>query len=301
MSEENPQLNNTSKNPKIIHTYMSDMAELVRQNEMSVIKVAVEEQKKRERDNYYKKIEGSPKKKIFWVIGGFIILALAIGLTFFTLQNEKEKNTPPTIIETSKALISYDQEKSVDITNVVNKSEIVNIFENELKSRGTSESIKAIFLKKKTDEIIAPYPLENFINILKTSIPGSLLRSFDLDYMVGTYTPESLYDKSHLFLIIKIKDYDQAYAGMLEWEKTMLADLFSVFDIEITDDNKTLLGKSFKDIIIKNKDARILYTNDGTNILFYLFPDKKTLIITDNQEAIKEIITRLLNSQAKPL
>lgn len=301
MSEENIQPNNTPKNPKNIHTYMSDMAEVVRQNEMSVIKIAVEEQKRRQTNDYYQKIENTSKKKIFWIIGGLIILGGAIALTFFTLQKEKEKNTPPVIIKTPEALIAYDTEESIDMTNVINKIDVVNIFGKELATRNAPESIKAIFLKNKTDEVIAPFTLESFIGTLKTTVPGPLLRSFSADYMIGTYTPVSLYDKSHLFLIIKINDYNQAYAGMLEWEKTMLNDLFSIFNINIADNNKYLFEKSFKDIVIKNKDARILYTSDGTDVLFYLFPDKNTLIISDNQEAIKEIITRLLAKQAQPL
>jgi len=301
MSEENIQPNNNPKSPKNIHTYMSDMAEVVRQNEMSVIKIAVEEQKRRETTDYYQKIEKQSKGKIFWIIGGLIILAGAIALTYFTLQKKKEINTPPVIIKTPETLISFDMEESIDFTNIINKIDVINIFEKELATREASESIKAIFLKKQTNEIQNTLLLESFISSLKTNIPSSLLRSFSPDYMIGTYTPVSLYDKSHLFLILKINDYNQAYAGMLEWEKTMLTDLFSLFNIKIDEKNKDLFEKSFKDIIIKNKDARILYTSDGTDILFYLFPDKNTLIISDNQEAVKEIITRLLAKQSKPL
>lgn len=301
MEEENTQPNGNKKPQIIVRTYMSDMAEAVRQNEMSVIKIALEEQKRRERGDYYLKVEGTPKKKLFWIMGGILILAGAIGITYFAIQKGKEKELPPPIIQTFVSLVSYDTEESIDITNIVNKSDLVKIIENELNKKNVNGSIKALFLKKTIDGLISPFSLNNFWEITKTNIPGTLTRSFAEEYTLGVYTPISPYDKNRLFLIIKINNYDQAYAGMLEWEKNMLSDLFPVFKIDINEENKELLEKQFKDIIIKNKDARILYTNDGADILFYIFPDKKTLIITDSQEAIKEIITRLLAQQAKPL
>ncbi len=301
MEEENTQPNDNKKPQIIVRTYMSDMAEAVRQNEMSVIKIALEEQKRRERGDYYRKIEGTPKKKLFWALGGFIIIIVAIGITYFVLQKEKEQSIPAQIIKAPTAIISYDTEESIDMTNVVNKSDFVKITENELNKKNVSGSIKALFLKETTDGLINPFPLKSLFETIKANAPDTLIRSFAEEYTLGVYTPISPYDKNRLFLIIKINNYDQAYAGMLEWEKNILSDLFSVYKIDINEENKGLLEKQWKDIIIKNKDARIIYTNDGADILFYIFPDKKTLVITDSQEAIKEIITRLLAKQAQPL
>jgi hypothetical protein len=301
MEEENTQPNDNKKPQIIVRTYMSDMAEAVRQNEMSVIKIALEEQKRRERGDYYRKIEGTPKKKLFWALGGFIIIIVAIGITYFVLQKEKDQSIPAQIIKAPTAIISYDAEESIDMTNVVNKSDFVKITENELNKKNVSGSIKALFLKETTDGLINPFPLKSLFETIKANAPDTLIRSFAEEYTLGVYTPISPYDKNRLFLIIKINNYDQAYAGMLEWEKNILSDLFSVYKIDINEENKGLLEKQWKDIIIKNKDARILYTNDGADILFYIFPDKKTLVITDSQEAIKEIITRLLAKQAQPL
>jgi hypothetical protein len=301
MDEEKIKKNNLEKNPKTLHTYMSDMADAVRENEMSVIKVAMAEQKSRERGDYYRQMEGSPKKKIIWAVSGILIIAVAIVGSYFLIQKAKEKNMPPIIIKKTETPISYDNQATIDITNATSKIDVTNLIDPELASRGDPESIKVIFLNKITNGVSEQITLKDFLSLLKTTAPGPLLRSFSDDYMIGTYTPTSAYDSNHLFLIIKINDYNQAYAGMLEWEKTLIDDFFTLFHINVAGENSELFEKPFKDIIIKNKDSRILYTKDGVDVLFYLFPDKNTLVITDNQDAIKEIIARLLIKQTKPL
>jgi hypothetical protein len=55
------------------------------------------------------------------------------------------------------------------------------------------------------------------------------------------------------------------------------------------------------DIIINNKDARVLLNEDGKPILYYMFVDKNNLIITDSIDAIKEIVSRLMLKNIKPL
>jgi hypothetical protein len=297
MKEENTQLNKNEKNPKTLRTYLSDMADVVRENEISVIKVALEEQKARERGDYYLKIEESPKKKILFVVGGIIIILIALAISYFAIEKAKEKNTPKEAIRQIEALISYDYQAVIDLSNITNKSDLISLLDKELEKIASRESIKTIFLNQTINGNTTNVSLRSFLSLMKTSMPGQLSRSFKEEYMVGSYIPISAYEKPHLFLIIGIKDYNQSYAGMLEWEKTMVDDLFSIFHIDVSGENKELFEKPWKDIILKNKDARILYTKDGTDILFYLFYDKNNLIITDNQEALKEIIERFLIKQ----
>jgi hypothetical protein len=98
-----------------------------------------------------------------------------------------------------------------------------------------------------------------------------------------------------------IKDYNQAYASMLDWEKVLLSDMFLPFSINVSGDRNMLFEKPWKDIIVGNKDARILYDKEGNDILYYIFIDKSKLVITDNRDAIKEIDLRLLAKTTKPL
>ena len=137
-------------------------------------------------------------------------------------------------------------------------------------------------------------------------MPDSLQRSLTGRYMLGTYTSTEIdaqtnTNKPYLFLILQTKDYNNAYAGMLAWEGTLLDDMFPIFGIDMSGDNKQLLGKPFKDILIDNKDARILADKDGNGLLYYILPDKENIVITNSEEAIKEIKSRLITKKIKPL
>lgn len=303
MEENKKQQNTPEKNKKtLLHTYLSDMADVVRENKISVTKIALAEQKARERGDYYNRNVEKPKKKFIYVLSGIIILVLAVGISYFSIKKSNKISIPPKIVEESNSLISFDSKTTIDVTTATNKNDMVSFIKPEIKSDEIPQTIKEIILIQKNSEGSSEkINLSNLLSLLNVTAPGSLLRSFSDSYMLGTYATKSAYDRSHLFLIIKVNDYNQAYAGMLEWEKTMLSDLLNFFQINIGDTGSYLLEKPFKDIVIKNKDVRILYSNAGADILFYLFADKDTLIITDSKEAITEIIDRIIISQTKPL
>lgn len=302
MEEINKKLNNKeSKDIPTIETYMSDMADAVRDQEASVTKIAVKEQKRRERGDYYKK--GPQKKsnsKLWFVIGGIIFIAAAIFISHKLIQKKNEVNKPIPVVKVDSSPITYDSKITLDATNATTKSDLINLINPVLDQKGVPGTIKEIILNKNTTDGNKTLSLEDVLSLLNTSAPGSLLRSFKQNYMIGTYTPQNKYTPANLFLIIKIKDYDLAYAGMLSWEKTMVSDLFSLFHINISSDNN-LLKIPFKDIILKNQNARVLYNKSGLGVLYYIFPNKNTLIISSSEEAINEITTRLLIKETKSI
>jgi hypothetical protein len=81
----------------------------------------------------------------------------------------------------------------------------------------------------------------------------------------------------------------------------MLDDMFAVFEINVSGDNKYLFEKKFKDVFINNKDARVLTDNNNNPLLYYLFIDKENFVITQSEDAIKEVISRLFTKNIKPL
>lgn len=300
MEEEKPK-GNIGENIKTIHTYSSDMADAVRQNEVSVIKIALAEQKKHEQEALYKKSEGTSVSKTILFLGGLIIIAVAVGGIYYLVQKKKADSVVTEVATNIDTLISYDSQTFIDMTNTVSVTDVAGILQTEVAKGGTAGSIKSLFLTHATTSKQEFLPLEDFLNIIKTTAPSSLTRSLDDSYMVGTYQSKDDEATPHLFFLLKTTDYNQSYAGMLAWEKTLLDDFFVIFHIDVSGDRSTLFEKSWKDIIIENKDARILYDTQGNPVLYYLFIDKNTFIITDSQDTIKEVSSRLLAKKIKPL
>ncbi len=292
--------NNITENIKTIHTYSSDMADAVRMNEASVIKVALAEQKKHEQEEVYKEAQVTKTSKVFLFLGGLIIIGLAVGGIYFIKKKKEAQNVVTQITKNIESVISYDDQVFIDASGALNVNDIASLIKTETNNELDEGKVKAIFLTHLVNEKQELLPLSDLFSLIKVTAPASLIRSFNDEYMIGTYKPAGD-SRQHLFIVIQTKDYNISYAGMLTWEKTLLDNMFAIFNIDVTGDNNKLLEKPWGDIIIDNKDARILTDRRSNEILYYIFADKNSLIITDNKDTIREVTGRLLIKKAKPL
>ena len=291
MDEKEKQLNN--KNIKVLRTYTSDMANAIRDNEMSVITIALAEKAKREEEELYRKAEGTSTSKILLSIGGIILIAAAILGSYYLVQKKKEKDAVTPIINNIETFISYDSSSVIDVTGATNILELESIINQ--KEQASTGTITALFLTKKINNISETITASDFLSLVGTTAPSALIRSLSDTYLFGKYSNENSVDenaKSGMFLILQTTNYNQTYVSALEWEKTLLSDLFVLFNMP--EQNSSLLNKEWKDIIINNKDARVLYGENGQGVLYYVFVNKNNFVIANNVDALKEVISRLL-------
>lgn len=301
MDENIPQTNNTEPGLKTLRTYSSDMADVVRENEISVIKIAAAEQRRHEQEALYRKAQGTSVSKFFMFLGALILIAGGLVGSYFLLQKKDVIIAPVEVQKNIETFIPYDKESYVDMTNATGPLDVTSIIKAELKGVNTPRSIEALFLTTSASGKPELLSIQKFMSLMKLTAPGPLSRSLNDQYLVGTYK-SSVEDRDpHLFLMFETNDYNTAYAGMLKWESTMIDDLFDLFGIDVSGERRVLFEKEFKDIIIANRDARILYDDSGVDALYYIFLDKNKIVITDNQEAIVEIMTRLVTKNVKPL
>jgi RNA-binding protein YhbY len=298
MDENKKQLND--KDIKVLRTYTSDMADAIRDNEASVIKIALAEKDKREQEALYQQAEGTTTSKTFYVIGGIILIAGALVGSYFLFQKKKINDTPQPIVNNIDTFISYDSQINIDVTNATNSKELIEAIDKDLtKNQGL---IKGLFLEKKVNGLTELITSNNLFTIIDANIPGTLSRSLADNFLIGKYFKQN--NEPALFLIFQINNYTQAYASTLEWEKTILKDLFILFKINapmIDGKENPIFEKQWKDVIINNRDARVLYGENGEGILYYVFVNKDKLLITNNIEAMKEVIARLITKNTKPL
>jgi len=300
MSEKDLQINNDKLEPKNLRTYTSDMADVVRENEMSVIKIAVAEQKRHEMEAMYKKSQGSNLTKFLLLVGAIVLIIGGVLGAYYLLKKKEAIVAPTEIKKSIESFISFDKESFIDMTNATSSADVISAIRKEM-SAGSVGSIHALFPTTSVSGTPALLPVQKFFSLMKSTAPGPLSRSLKDQYMIGTHTSIKDASKPHLFLIFQTNDFNVAYGGMLKWEDTLLDDLFGLFDINVSDSRAELFERPFKDIIIANIDARILYDSEGNEVLYYIFLDDDKIVITDNQETIKEILTRLITKKTKPL
>jgi hypothetical protein len=303
--EESDKKNSINTTPAI-HTYSGDMASVVRNDEVTVIKVALAEKKKREQEGIYKEAEGTKTQKFFWVFGGILLIIISVGGAYLLYHKKnveiaaKEQPTPK--IET---LISYDASVTIDATNATG-TDLSNLLYAPSRSQEAQapSSIKSIFLIKKTLGENGPVSelltTQDFLRIIDTHAPGDLVSSLSKSYMLGTYAEKKTGDP-HVFLVFQTKKYEQTFSNLPAWEKGIVTDFAGLFSIDTGGSNKDIATKAFQDTLINNKNARVLYDDAGKPLLYYLFVDNTTFVVTDSTEAVSEITARLLTKNAKTL
>ncbi|MFQ5788614.1 MAG: hypothetical protein ACE5H1_11620, partial [Thermodesulfobacteriota bacterium] len=138
----------------------------------------------------------------------------------------------------------------------------------------------------------------DFLNTINAHLPASFLRSLKPEFMLGVHMQSG----NNPFLILKTGFYENAFAGMLEWEREIkedLAPLFGPADFDLISNENfgtsapPSTAPTFSDFVMKNKDVRILKDNDGEIALLYSFIDKNTIVITTNENTFSEVLTRL--------
>jgi len=158
--------------------------------------------------------------------------------------------------------------------------------------------ITALFLTRKINDIPEILTTNNFLSLIKSTAPGTLTRSLSDKYLLGKY--ERAGKEPVMFLIFETNNYAQTYASMLDWEKTMLRDLFTIFDLKNIPSESPAFERSWKDIIINNQDTRVLYGENGEGLLYYVFVNKNNFIITSDKEVLKELVSRLISNNIRP-
>ena len=136
---------------------------------------------------------------------------------------------------------------------------------------------------------------QDLFDRLHTRIPSSLLRSLDPDFFFGIHS----FNQNNPVLIFTTTDYQNAYAGILSWEKAMPNDIGGLFASPTVSPSTSGTSTAtttlpvFQDKVITNKDTRALVDSTGKTLFFYSFVDQNTLIFTTSASTFGEVISRL--------
>ena len=164
-------------------------------------------------------------------------------------------------------------------------------------------------------------PPQTLLSILAPDMPQDLLRTIQTPLLLAVHS----FDENQAFLILHVDSYQQAYAGMLAWERMMQRDLLPLFTrtppvrvlpqaadfnptatstasstANSTTDQSELLQTGFVDTVVDNHDARAIKTAQGDFVLLWTFLDRNTLVIATNEYTLAEIIRRLNTASLLP-
>jgi len=297
-----PSINIDPNKKSLVRTYKGDIESAIQTSHLSSINIALAENQRKQEQISAGFIEETPvdsgnysKNKIIIFISLTLVFFGIIGLTIFFLISGP---TPEPVVKIQElpSLITTEYKDEMDTTLIpkdriirtlsskLNDIQIpVNAFYNVYMTIGTGTERRLA----KTDE---------FISLLNFDMPDIIRRTLLPDYMVGMF----MFGQNLPFIIFKTTYFENAYAGMFEWEKNIENDFRNLFRLSGYQESGGTIAelapatsKKFSDAVIINKDVRILKNDTGEITILYAIIDKETIIITVNDVAFKEILNRL--------
>lgn len=270
---------------KQIRTFQGDVAEALEKQHESLVSIQRVEHLKKDSIQSSGKTAEVSKKRIeftYLLLGSLLLFVLSATGVWYAYNEFVRKTSTPPIATPANRFIYSEAELVLNISET-SREDFIKTLSSALEEVADGE-VRHVVLEKSTLEGTELLPTSEFLNILKSRAPGNLIRAFDPLFMLGAYGKST-------FLILRLDSFENAFAGMLAWEKDLNRDIGPLLaTAEIARNIEP--GTTFTDIIDRNKDARILSLYDEVTLI-YSFLDNNTLIITDNLETLRVVVDRL--------
>jgi hypothetical protein len=288
-------VNVPQKQPKAhVRTFAKDVAEQMRDNSTSVVKIALAEQN---RQKEYETIVKSTKKQqiIFlsltfvFIVGGAILLAFAM--------SSKHSDVPvPSLVspkEKANSIIFSEQQEIVDVTDFSRAETIESILTNVnfvrdagitniLTTVGSGASVRTMYGSE-------------FLTRIATNIPETTVPLMGNNFMIGVDGNNNF----TLFLIFSFDNFDGVVDGFREWEPFLVQDMNRMLKINTGGKSIEVFSKPFQSEILFNKESRVLRDENQGFVVGYTFLDRNNLVITTNIKTIEEVVKRFSVQEIK--
>ncbi len=261
----------------VIRTLKGDISAYIKAKDLSLVDIVAEAQKRR-------RFEEEPiKSKNFLLLTGIVFLVVGLAISgWFVFLKEKPGAEKPSS-QAPKPLIFSDKQEIATLT-LESRPQTINAIQRLLKSPILLNTVLDIPVLIETKEIKEFVPAQKFFNLLGISPPVNLIQSLEGSFTLGVF----YFKKNGPFLIFKIRSFDLAFSGMLNWESDLSQDLKEILLLQ----SLPALGAKFQDKTIKNHDVRILYDPSNNPILIYGFIGKQYLIVASDIDTLEEIFRR---------
>ncbi|MHB8651933.1 MAG: hypothetical protein ACYC8S_02245 [Minisyncoccota bacterium] len=206
----------------------------------------------------------------FFVLAGGLAYG---GYTFFMLNNRPAQNI--SLSTPSQDLVSLADTVTVDATTN-SPSSVTDMFLGKVRTGTKQGSLLGIVLAMVSKTEVRPFTSSEFFSHTQIDAPGIFTRSLEQPFTAGVYGSGSG------FLIFKTYDYGRALSGLLAWERTMPADLRSLFGGDLRYD------ALFVDKTINGIDARV--AGSGESALVYGIVHSNYIIIAHGEGTFATLV-----------
>ncbi len=222
------------------------------------------------------------------IIGGSIVAIVVIVLVvaFLMWNMSRSDNSAPNVPLPDYRLpvssfIETPAQTTIPLTG--NRSAFIASFNTLVRQADRTVPVTEIIPTVIEGDEVALASSAELFAFLEARVPTSLVRVITDDYMIGAAQGGT----SEPFIMLRSYNFDVFFTSMLAWERTLADDLAPLMNnIEDTDGN-------FKDAVRGNASTRILYDENGNELLLYSFVNNNTVIITTTSDALSVLIREL--------
>ena len=301
---ENKDKQNTAKDPKevILHSFTEDLAEEIKKKQGKAYREALEEE--REREEIEETESPMSFKNIILITLSVIFIITAIVLV--VIASNKQKQVVIQFPQQTTNPLSSNK-KITDISNLL-PNDILSSIKTEQSEAIDADSVKSIsFIQdqdvfdEKTGETVKQkvnVSIKDLFFVLNIKTPELFIKALSPDFTLGVYgcSPSTTCEKTdsnQTFLVLGLQYFNNAFRSAREWEGKMLFYLYDFMGTKVTPEDTELFDASFKDIVVKNINARILEDKNGKTILIYGFWNENKMIIATDKNVFAEVIKKL--------
>lgn len=290
-----------------IETYQGDIERVVQKQNVSVVSIAAAQAKRSAKEP----LPQAPPSHFInsairsaMIVGGIMLLGASATLAYLIYERTQPLSVSDTFL--LSPFISVDATQEVVFREQdLNGRNILDALDNIRMSATLPLGLMGRFLvtvasSTERREANVAIDAQKFLATIAPDIPQELLRTIAPTYLLGVHS----YDGNQSFLIMRTDSYQQAFSGMLKWERTIedeLAPLFTrrpgpqILGGEVASPTTTapqIVQTKFVDIVAENVDARAIIDEYGSILLLWTMLADDIIVVTTNEYTLKEILSR---------
>jgi hypothetical protein len=253
------------------------------------------------------------KQKEILIGSGILVVVATIVFGISSLVSNRDETLPQPVVDIRPEIVI--DTTTIARVNVQNKTnlEILSEIKSSLDQGNPAGRLNEISIVKeimdRKDIELVNINSADLLDILEVRTPGRLERSIGDVFVIGYLNEE---ERSN-FILFEVNDFQNAFAGMLEWEGILAQDMSKLFNklndyLNSTPEESVIneegepevrqvpIDSTFKDKVIRNMDTRVI-KDDLENIkFFYVFMDNGNyLLLTDSAKTVEVIANELKN------
>lgn len=217
----------------------------------------------------------------------FLLSASALGYYWYHRETSLPTGQPPATRSDpdEQLFVLTDEQIKIDAANL-NRETFILKLRQAINDGMLNTGRVTRLIPTQADQALT---LKSWLERLQITLPEKLSQVLEPKFLLGRYDDR---DQPAVFLLLKTSNYEGVFAALRQAEQE-LVPLFYLLTGRTSFSSSTVTP-TFINQLRDNLETRLLI-KDGQTILLYAFLDQTTIVLTENENTLSEILNRRTN------